>query len=112
MDQHGGGGDACDVGGVVPRTEKLRGDMRHDSIAGFSEFLVKQASHARTMAISMKAEGHKGSVLKLLTSPVGAFVKQAVFKQSWRDGWPGVLAASVSTRVSRCHAESPSLTWA
>ncbi|MBL8762613.1 MAG: glycosyltransferase family 2 protein [Phycisphaerae bacterium] len=81
-------------GGVVPRTEKLRGDMRHDSIAGFSEFLVKQASHARTMAISMKAEGHKGSVLKLLTSPVGAFVKQAVFKQSWRDGWPGVLAAA------------------
>jgi len=83
-----------DPGGVGPRTERLRGDMRHDSIATFAEFLAKQASHARIMAASMKSEGQRGSVRKLMTSPIGAFLKQAVVKQSWRDGWPGILAAA------------------
>jgi len=81
-------------GGGRGRTERLRGDMRHDSIASFAEFLAKQASHARIMAASMKAEGQRGSVRKLMTSPIGAFLKQAVVKQSWRDGWAGVLAAA------------------
>ncbi len=81
-------------GGSRGRTERLRGDMRHDSIASFAEFLGKQASHARIMAASMKAEGQRGSVRKLVASPIGAFLKQMVAKQSWRDGWPGVLAAA------------------
>lgn len=84
----------ANAGGQRGRTEQLRGDMRHDSIASFAEFLAKQASHARIMAASMKAEGQRGSVRKLVTSPIGAFLKQMVAKQSWRDGWPGVLAAA------------------
>jgi hypothetical protein len=78
------------TGGAV---ERLGGTIRHDSIPSFAEFLAKQAVHARTMAASMHAQGKRGSILKLLTSPPGAFLKQMVVKQAWRDGWPGWLAA-------------------
>ncbi|MEO1534071.1 MAG: glycosyltransferase family 2 protein [Planctomycetota bacterium] len=74
---------------------RLAGDLRHDSIEdGFGLFLEKQARHARTMAASMHAEGRTGSVWKLVTSPVGAFVKQAIVKQAWRDGRAGWMAAA------------------
>lgn len=73
---------------------RLAGTLRHDSIGTFAEFFEKQAVHARTMAASMRREGRRGSVLRLLTSPPGAFLKQALLKQAWRDGWPGILAAA------------------
>lgn len=74
---------------------RLAGDLRHDSIeGGFGLFLEKQARHARTMAASMHAEGRRGSVWKLVTSPVGAFCKQAIGKQAWRDGRAGWMAAA------------------
>lgn len=74
---------------------RLTGDLRHDSIeGGFGLFLEKQARHARTMAASMHAEGRRGSVWKLITSPIGAFCKQAITKQAWRDGRAGWLAAA------------------
>ena len=74
-------------------TARLTGDLRHDSISTFPDFLAKQAAHSRTMAQSMRREGHRGSYLSLVTSPPGAFFKQLVLKQAWRDGWPGWLAA-------------------
>jgi glycosyltransferase involved in cell wall biosynthesis len=82
---------ACGGSTVVPPL--LKGDLRHDSIGTFPEFLAKQAVHARTMAASMAAEGARGSYGRLVTSPPGAFLKQLVLKQAWRDGWPGWLAA-------------------
>ena len=82
--------DRLEVSGAV---ERLPGTIRHDSIGSFAEFLAKQAAHSRTMAASMHAKGHRGSLLKVITSPPGAFLKQMVLKQAWRDGWPGWLAA-------------------
>lgn len=76
------------------RTASLPGTLRHDSISTFSEFMAKQAVHARTMAASLHAAGRKGSLLSLVVSPPGAFLKQLVLKQAWRDGWPGWLAAA------------------
>lgn len=78
----------------------LRGDLRHDSISTYSEFLAKQARHAETMARSMQAEGQRGSVLKLLSSPPAAMLKQLILKQAWRDGWPGILAAASTGAAS------------
>jgi glycosyltransferase involved in cell wall biosynthesis len=80
-------------------TPLLAGDLRHDTIPSFGEFLAKQASHARIHAASMLREGKRGSYWKLVTSPPGAFLKQLVLKQAWRDGWPGWLAAA-STAAS------------
>jgi len=79
---------------------RLEGDLRHDSIATFAEFLAKQAAHARTMAASMHATGQRGSLGKLVFSPPGAFLKQLVLKQAWRDGWPGWLAAASTAAAS------------
>lgn len=71
----------------------LRGTLRHDSISTFADFRRKQVSHARTMARSMQLEGRRGSLLRLITSPAGAFLKQMVLKRAFLDGWPGVQAA-------------------
>lgn len=78
----------------------LPGDLRHDSISSFSDFLCKQAAHARTMAQSMQRQGYRGSVLRLVTSPPGAVMKQLILKQAWRDGWPGWLAAASTAAAS------------
>lgn len=78
---------------AVPRSP-LPGFIRHDSIGTFADFLRKQAGHARTMATSLHARGRRGRLLNLVVSPPGAFVKQLVLKQAWRDGWPGWLAAA------------------
>jgi hypothetical protein len=83
-------------GSAAHGTADLPGSLRHDSISTFADFFAKQARHAHTMATSMCAEGQQGSTLRMLTSPAGAFLKQLVLKQAWRDGWPGLLAA-VST---------------
>lgn len=81
-------------GGVIPTVARLPGTLRHDSIGTFADFFVKQASHARTMARSLHTSGKRGSILRLLISPAGAFFKQAVLKQGWRDGYAGWLAAA------------------
>jgi hypothetical protein len=72
----------------------LSGTLRHDSISTFSDFLAKQAGHARTMAESLHREGRRGSILALVGSPPGAFLKQIVLKRAFMDGWPGWLAAA------------------
>jgi glycosyltransferase involved in cell wall biosynthesis len=83
---------ACGGSSVVPPL--LAGDLRHDSVPTFSEFMAKQAGHARVMAESLAAAGERGSVLRMIVSPPGAFLKQVVLKRAWRDGWPGWLAAA------------------
>lgn len=87
------------------RIADLPGKVRHDSIGTFAEFFTKQSHHASLMARSMRAEGHRGSLVSLLTSPPGAFFKQLVLRQGWRDGWPGWLAAaSTATGTMIKHA--------
>lgn len=86
------------------RQEQVPGFVRHDSIDTWSSFLVKQAQHARTMAASLHAAGTKPSYARLIVSPLGAFVKQFVFKQAWRDGWLGWMAAvSAATGAAMKH---------
>ncbi len=68
--------------------------LRHDSFPTFAAHFATQVKHATTMAHSLHAAGEKGSLLSLLVSPPGAFVKQLVLKQGFRDGLPGWLAAS------------------
>jgi hypothetical protein len=88
----GGGSGGGGVGGVG-RVERLAGDLRHDSISTFAEFLRKQAGHAALMARSLHQSGERGSRARVLISPAGAFVKQFIIKGGWRDGLPGWLAA-------------------
>jgi glycosyltransferase involved in cell wall biosynthesis len=73
---------------------RLPGTLRHDSFLTFAEHLKKQAQHAETMARSLHASGVRGSRLRLVISPAGAFFKQLVLKRAMLDGSPGWLAAA------------------
>jgi glycosyltransferase involved in cell wall biosynthesis len=75
------------------RVEDLAGDLKHDSFETFAEHLGKQVAHSSVAAASALADGVRGSRWRLLTSPAGAFLKQMVIKQAWRDGTAGWLAA-------------------
>jgi glycosyltransferase involved in cell wall biosynthesis len=77
-----------------PSPTLLTGDLRHDAIGTFADFLAKQVGYSKSMAQSLHIRGQRGSLLKLVTSPPGAFFKQLILKQAWRDGWPGWLAAA------------------
>ena len=76
------------------RTQDLRGTLRHDSFTTIADHLAAQAAHARTMGASLIEAGARPSVVRLMCSPTGAFLKQIVLKQAWRDGWRGWAAAS------------------
>jgi glycosyltransferase involved in cell wall biosynthesis len=71
----------------------LPGFIRHDSVGTFAGFLRKHVEHATLTARSLHAAGRRASLPGLVTSPVGALLKQLIIKQAWRDGWPGWLAA-------------------
>ncbi len=75
---------------------RLPGVMRHDTIPSIAEFMQRQISHARIAAESYERLNRKPSVLKLVASPVGAWLKQMVIRQAWRDGWRGWCAASAA----------------
>lgn len=92
--------------GSALRIARLAGDLRHDSMdEGAGVFLEKQARHAATAAASLHARGRRGSVSRLVLSPLGEFAKQIVARGAWRDGWRGWVAASASSAaVAMKHA--------
>ena len=78
------------------RVVDLDGVLRHDSFVTFSDHFAKQVGHARTAAVAIHAKGGRTNLWRLMTSPPGAFLKQIVLKQAWRDGAAGWLAASTA----------------
>lgn len=100
-----GGYDPHDAMEILPAAapadavgvERLAGDLRHDSITTISEFLEKQARHARAAALSQYGRGRRGSAARLALSPAGEFLKQVMVRGAWRDGWRGWVAASASS---------------
>jgi len=84
-------GDGKTVG--AGRTVDLKGTLKHDSFVSFADQLAKDSGYARLMAANLHKAGARGSRLRCCTSPVGAFAKQMLVKQAWRDGRPGWLAA-------------------
>lgn len=79
---------------------RLSGDLRHDSFLDAHDCFRKQADHARTSARSLLNAGRRASTLSLLTSPPGAFLKQLILKQAFRDGWRGWVAASATAAAT------------
>jgi hypothetical protein len=87
--------DKLEVVGASPTgTLRLAGTLRHDSFATFADHFRAQCAHSRTMAGSLHKAGVRGSYVRLLISPGGAFFKQLVLKRGFMDGYAGWLAAS------------------
>lgn len=82
------------------RIVDLPGTLRHDSFATFADHLAKQAVLGRIAAQSLHQQGKRGSRLRLAAAPAGAFLKQIVLKQAWRDGTAGWLAAATTAAGS------------
>jgi len=82
--------DRVDVPGKVRR---LHGDLRHDSFADLDDMLRRQLTYARISAENGARGGRLGN---LLVSPATAFLKHALFKGGFRDGWRGVVLAGGS----------------
>ena len=89
MDPH----DQLLVDPQAGRIVDLPGTLKHESFESFAEHLASQLNLSRIAARSMHRAGRRGSRSRLFISPPGAFIKQIVFKQGWRDGRAGWLAA-------------------
>ena len=76
------------------RTERLKGEMRHDAIDTIGEFLARQVAHGRTAARALHERGERGSVRALATSPLAAWFKMLVLRGAYKDGWRGWAASS------------------
>lgn len=85
--------DKLEVAPGKGRTVDLGGTLKHDSFVSFADQLAKDSGYARLMAANLHKAGARGSRLRCCTSPIGAFAKQMLVKQAWRDGRPGWLAA-------------------
>lgn len=74
-------------------TQDLAGNLRHDSFSSFADLMRKHVGHAELMAHGLHEQGKTASPLKLATSPVQAFVRQAIFRGGYKDGTRGWAAA-------------------
>lgn len=80
--------------GESARVVDLAGTLRHDAFLTFVEQLAKNVGHSRVAARALYDSGGRASRFRLLTSPAGAFFKQLILKQAWRDGRAGWMAAA------------------
>lgn len=87
--------DKLEVSPTIP-VASLRGHLIHRSFPSFEQHLANQLKLQAVSARSLRAAGKRGSPLKLLTSPPGAFLKQLVLKSAWKDGRAGWLAAGTT----------------
>jgi len=82
------------------RIVRVRGQLRHDAIGDIPGILARQVAYAKLAADDFAASNQTESVLSLLTSPMGAWLKQMVLRQAWRDGWRGWGVASIVASAS------------
>lgn len=87
--------DKLEIAPGIP-VEPLAGALIHQSFASFEQHLANQLKLQAVSARSLRAAGKRGSRVKLITSPAGAFLKQIVLKSAWRDGRAGWLAAATT----------------
>ena len=81
------------------RVGTLPGTLRHDALHTMGPYLEKQVRHGQVAARSLADAGRRGRYRDLFISPPGAFFKQLILKQAWRDGPRGWVAAA-STALS------------
>ncbi len=82
------------------RTARISGDMRHDAFTSMEDYLRKNLAHSVVGAQNHFQDGRRGSRRRLLTSPIGAWMKQMAIRQAWRDGWRGWAAASATASAT------------
>ncbi len=69
----------------------LKGDMLHESEDGIFDYLQKQNRYTSLQAEAMIAKGKKGSVVRMLISPLTRFIKFYFLRRGFQDGVPGLI---------------------
>jgi glycosyltransferase involved in cell wall biosynthesis len=77
-------------------SERLAGDLLHESYQRLDEHLQRTLHYARLGAEDLIARGEPFRARKLLLSPWGRLLRTLIVQQAWRDGWRGVLIATSS----------------
>ncbi|MFO0828606.1 MAG: glycosyltransferase family 2 protein [Phycisphaerales bacterium] len=92
------------VSGIAPhdfvavsgRSDRLAGDLLHDSWRDVDDMLRRQLGYATIWSRHAPGETtatRGGHLLDVLVRPGSAFLKQYVLKRGFRDGWRGLVAA-------------------
>jgi glycosyltransferase involved in cell wall biosynthesis len=75
------------------RTSRLPGDILHYSYYTFSEHIAQLNKFTSIQAQAMHQQGKKASLIKLLISPVSAFVSSYILRRGFLDGLDGLMIA-------------------
>ena len=73
----------------------LQGDLYHHSAESIHEYLSKQNQYTTLQAQQLFERGKRPSMSQMVLSPMIRFIKFYIFKQGYRDGWPGFLHISI-----------------
>jgi len=71
--------------------EKISGDLMHESEETMQQYLTKQDLYTTIRAQELQAKGKKGSIIKIVLSPVARFIKFYFIRLGFLDGVPGLV---------------------
>jgi len=85
---------------VDGRVGRLEGNLLHYSYTSLSEHLKKIDLYTTLYARGAFRKGKRFSLLKLLTSPPGSFIRRYILKRGFLDGFEGFLLSVMASYYS------------
>jgi glycosyltransferase involved in cell wall biosynthesis len=82
---------------VEGRAGYLKGNLLHYSYSSVSEHLEKIDRYSTLYAKGALKRGKRFSLLKLLTSPAGAFIRRYILKRGFLDGFEGFVLSVMAS---------------
>lgn len=74
---------------------RLKGDLMHESAETLDRYLEKQNRYTSLQAERLRAAGRRGSVARMLISPLARFFKFYVLRLGFLDGVPGLIHIAI-----------------
>lgn len=84
-----------EVATVAGNTQRFAGHISHLNIETFTELWQKQADYAHREAASMAQAGRRARWRNFVGAPLREFNYRYLRHSGWRDGWVGLVLASV-----------------
>ena len=87
---------------VVPDGDvgKVSGDLMHESEETMQQYLTKQDQYTTLQARRLKADGKRGSAIRMTLSPLFRFIKFYFIRLGVLDGFPGLMHILIGCRNS------------
>jgi hypothetical protein len=88
-----GGEDPHEHAIVDGPTRRLQGELRHYTYDSIADQIRSLNNHSTVAAQSLHRRGVQSSAIKILTRPLGRFVKFYLLKRGFLEGLPGLFVA-------------------